>query len=167
VCHHAISQVVARTRFWQSRHTGVNTNPNLPLVLHVEDDDGDARIVVRSLAHSPYKVRIVRLISVPEALSMIDAIGDGSFERPMMILLDLGLPRGNGVDVLKAVKEAESLRDVPVVILTGSDKDEDRAACVEAGCDDFLVKPMDYTDLVRSMNDLCGRFLAFPQPVVA
>ena len=138
---------------------GVRANSDFPLVMHVEDNEGDARMVVRSLAHSPCRVRIERVVSAPEAVAAIDAISSEIQEMPSLILLDLGLPGGHGLDVLRAVKSSDSVRAVPIVILTGSDAEEDRNACKEAGCEEFIVKPMEYTELVRTMSLLCERHI--------
>lgn len=111
------------------------------------------------MALSSHQVRIARVVTVPEALGRIHEIVDEQYEKPHLILLDLALPFGDGLDVLRAVRSSRLLDDVPVVVLTGSESEEDRDLCLIGGCDEFIIKPADSTDLAEVVARLCDRFL--------
>lgn len=133
-----------------------------PLVLHVEDDDGDAHLVVRCVGHWPIPVRLQRAIDGREAMDLLQAVADGNQECPNLVLLDLKLPCYHGVEVLRRIREEEAFRALPVVMLTSSEMPSDVEACRKAGCTDYLVKPMDYLDLKAELEKICVRYLASP-----
>ncbi|MDA1192454.1 MAG: response regulator [Candidatus Poribacteria bacterium] len=76
-----------------------------------------------------------------------------------MILLDLKLPKLDGVDLLKRIRARESMRHVPVVMLSSSDLPSDIRRCYEAGANGYVVKPVNFDDLVTAMRQLCGFWL--------
>ena len=98
-------------------------------------------------------------MTVPEALGRIDDIVSEQDEKPQLILLDLALPFGDGLDVLRVIRSSRMLDDVPVVVLTGSETVEDRDLCYSQGCDEFVIKPADSSDLVGVVGQICNRFL--------
>ncbi len=143
----------------------MESNYSSPLVLHIEDDDGDAHLVVRCLSHWPSPVRILRAADGKEALNILGEIADGAHERPHLVLLDLKLPFYTGIEVLRWARDREPLCDMPVVVLTSSDMESDVEQCHEAGCTEYLVKPMDYLALKKTLDDLRHRhFVATPKP---
>ncbi|MFD1733089.1 response regulator [Deinococcus malanensis] len=80
--------------------------------------------------------------------------------RPTLVLLDLNMPRVNGLEVLRAMQEDEDLRQIPVVVFTTSAEPVDLAACLAAGALEYLVKPVDPDDLIVILNQLHQRWLS-------
>jgi len=138
----------------------VDSSQDHPLVLHVEDDDGDAHLVVRCLGQRSTPVRIRRVSDGREAMSTFQEILKGSMEMPNLVFLDLKLPYYNGLEILRRVRSEEMFGDLPVVILTSSDVISDVEACEEAGCTEYVVKPMDYADLRTALNEVCQKYLS-------
>ena len=73
---------------------------------------------------------------------------------PVVVLLDLKLPRVNGIDVLKSIRAAESTKHLPVVILTSSDEDNDRLQAYNHFANSYVRKPVDYDDFVTASRGL-------------
>lgn len=108
-----------------------------PTIL-IADDNDDTRIMFRTLlAAKGYRVI--------EAADGEEAIELTSQENPGLVLLDLGLPRVNGLSVIRRLRNELKLIDMPVVVITGYDTHFDTA--VAAGCDDYLLKPVDFARL--------------------
>jgi CheY-like chemotaxis protein len=108
-----------------------------PTVL-VADDNDDTRAMFRTLlAGKGYQVI--------EAADGEEAIELTSRENPGLVLLDLGLPRLNGLSVIRRLRNELKLLNMPVVVITGYDKHLETA--VAAGCDDYLLKPVDFSRL--------------------
>lgn len=84
--------------------------------------------------------------------------GEGSFgaigrdEYPRLILLDIKLPRVNGIDVLRQLKSDEVLKKLPVVMLTSSSQDSDISRCYALGANGYVVKPVEYDDFSKSIE---------------
>ena len=89
-------------------------------------------------------------------------------ERPDILLLDVNLPDGSGLDLCSRLKADPRLKRIPVIILTGSTTEEEgRAAGLESGADNYAAKPFVVEDIVEMVKDLVGRSFEFrgPQPV--
>ena len=108
-----------------------------PTVL-VADDNDDTRAMFRTLLSN-------KGYHVIEAADGEEVIEITSRENPGLVLLDLGLPRLNGLTVIRRLRNELKLLNVPVVVVTGYDKHF--ATAVAAGCDDYLLKPVDFTRL--------------------
>lgn len=128
------------------------------LILLVEDNASHAELVMRGLADHHVANRIVHLTDGQMAIDYLFRQGvyadPGSSPRPNLILLDLRLPRMDGVQVLKAIKEAEMLRAIPVVILTTSDAERDIVQGYQNHANSYLVKPMGFAEFTKLLNDL-------------
>jgi len=129
------------------------------LILLAEDDLAHAEIVRRNLADCRMANRLVHLTDGQAALDYLHGRpGPGvpaAFGRPNLILLDLRLPKVDGLDVLRALKADEDLRAIPVVVLTTSAAEADRMRAYETGANSYLVKPMDFgqfTGLLRTLG---------------
>jgi CheY-like chemotaxis protein len=73
----------------------------------------------------------------------------GAAPRPDLVLLDLNLPKKNGLEVLVQIKTNDALRDIPVIILTTSDRDEDVRRCYLHGANNYLTKPVQFDECVK------------------
>jgi two-component system, cell cycle response regulator DivK len=94
--------------------------------------------------------------AVMEAGSGQEALDQADAEPPAVILLDLGLPDINGLDVTRRLRASQRTRDVPVIALTGRALETDEHACLAAGCTAYLSKPIDSAGLLRKIDELAG-----------
>jgi CheY-like chemotaxis protein len=120
---------------------------NVTTILLVEDEILLRRAFRTLLEASGYRVS--------EAGSAAEAI-ERAADRPDLVLLDLGLPDRNGLDIVGALRERAARPDLPVVAMTGQSGPEAERACAAAGCVDHLVKPVGPRELVRRIPDWLG-----------
>ncbi len=141
--------------------------PVRPLtVLLVEDDDAHAELTAVTLETHDPRHRTVRARDGAEALDILMRRGaHHAAPRPDLVLLDLNLPRVSGLDVLEAVKADEHLREIPVVVLTTSSDDTDRARAYRHHANSYLVKPVDFAAfeaMVHEFGDYWARWNRLP-----
>ncbi len=117
-----------------------------PRVLVVEDDDAIAQVLQRSLRMEGYEVRI--------AGDGISALDLANAFLPDLVILDLGLPRLDGIEVARTLR---SVDDVPILVLTARDAVESRVEGLDAGADDYLVKPFERQELLARLRALLRR----------
>jgi two-component system response regulator len=114
-------------------------------ILLVEDNEDDAELTLMALEKSHCSSRIVRARDGMEALDYLNARGRFSdrdvFRHPKIVLLDLKLPKISGFEVLKAIKGNETLKKIPVVVMTSSREAQDVSLCYELGVNSFITKP--------------------------
>ncbi len=118
-------------------------SPLRPLVV-VEDNDEDFEALSRVLRETTARDQIVRYETGEEAVA---GLLDG--ERPALVILDLNLPGIQGLDVLARVKHDPARRIVPIIVLSGSRRQEDIDAAYDAGANAYLAKPLDFAELRR------------------
>jgi two-component system, chemotaxis family, response regulator Rcp1 len=121
-----------------------------PRVLLVEDNPGDIRLTQEALKESTMEIMLDVVSDGEQALDFLmkrnkyaDAI------RPNVVLLDLNLPKKNGIEVLKEVKAHESLKKIPVIVLTTSDADHDIAKAYSFHANCYILKPVDFDDFSK------------------
>ena len=124
------------------------------LVLHVEDDRDHADLVDRCLSRHRPESRILRIEDGEAALEYLARSGDGGAPRPQLILLDLRLPKLDGIDFLRTVKATPELAAIPVVVLTTSSSESDVQRAYQNHANSYLVKPDDFSMLDSMMKDL-------------
>ena len=127
-------------------------------ILHVEDDPDHAALVLRCLRDSRV-ANVIHLVEDGEAaLDYLFRRGNYQDPRssptPHVILLDLRLPRRDGLDVLRTIKTTEALLRIPVVILTSSEADADIARSYEYHANSYLAKPVDFERFTEMIGDL-------------
>jgi CheY-like chemotaxis protein len=110
-----------------------------PCILVVEDNDDSLFMLKSVLSRKGYRV--------VEAWDGKQAVEVAESEELDLILLDLQLPRLNGLGVIHRLRQNAKLQNVPVVIITGQDPEKYRSSAIAEGCDDFLVKPIDFDRL--------------------
>lgn len=125
-------------------------------ILLVEDNDDHAELVLRSMSDHHVENSIDRVCDGEEALTFLS--GD---QTPDLILLDLRLPKLDGLEVLRHIKTSETLCHIPVVILTTSEAETDVAKAYELQANAYVVKPVDYETFVKLMRDLGFFWLAW------
>ena len=134
-------------------------------VMLVEDNADHAELVMRQLRDHRIVNRIIHLTDGQAALDYLQhrAPYDDRAANPLpdIILLDLRLPKVDGMQVLKELKETEKLRSIPVVILTTSKGEQDVAQAYEYRANSYIVKPVDYELFRELMNNLGFYWLAW------
>jgi CheY-like chemotaxis protein len=134
-----------------------------PLVLLVEDNDGHAQLVTLGMRDCGIEHKLIRVCDGVQAMNFLYMRGEFSpetAERPDLILLDLRLPKMDGLEVLKAVKTDDMLRGIPVVVLTTSDAEKDIIMAYEFHANSYLVKPMHYDELSSMLQETGFYWLA-------
>jgi CheY-like chemotaxis protein len=131
------------------------------LIALVEDDDGHATLVERNLSRIGVSNKIIRLKDGQEALDFLSGesaqpVRNGS--QPILLLLDIKMPRIDGIEVLRQLKSNPETSLIPVIILTTTDDPREIQLCCELGCSVYIAKPVDYQAFVEAVNRL-GLFL--------
>ena len=118
-------------------------------ILLVEDSDDDAELTIRAIKSNKIANRIELVRDGVEALAYLE----GDRPLPRLILLDLKLPRMNGLDVLRRIRSNPRTRLVPVVVLTSSREEPDIAGAYELGVNSYIVKPVEFDGFVKAVTD--------------
>ena len=127
-------------------------------ILFVEDNMNDAELTIRSLRQHKITNGLVHLRDGAEAIDFL--FGTGNFtgrninNKPKIILLDLKMPKVDGIDVLKRIKADEFTRNIPVVILTSSEENPDIEKCYQLGANSYIVKPVEFESFMKAVSDL-------------
>lgn len=134
-------------------------------ILHVEDDPAHAEIVRRNFADFRVANRITHLSDGQAALDYLNRPA-GEFREPDcpwpdLILLDLRLPKVDGLEVLRHLKATPELRRIPAVILTTSNAEQDVLRAYELGAGSYLVKPVDFTKFTALLETIGYYWLAW------
>jgi CheY-like chemotaxis protein len=127
-------------------------------ILVVEDDPDHRELAVQALQENCDPARIVTAADGVEALDYLLARGAHAGrdvrKQPRLVILDIGLPRLNGVDVLKAMRADPATQSVPVVMLSASAEKEELDRCYEAGANSVVRKSIEYDELRRKMRQV-------------
>jgi CheY-like chemotaxis protein len=124
---------------------------NFKPILLVDDDDVDAIITQRAVNDLKITNELIRKVDCEDAL---EYLRDASNPRPCVILLDLNMPRMNGFEFLKVMKNDEDLKRIPVVVLTTSDVDQNILDSFNLGVAGYIVKPVDYKQFLEAMRTI-------------
>lgn len=130
------------------------------LVLLVEDNPDDEQLALRALARGNIVNQTTVVRDGQEALDYLFYQGeysDRQSSNPQVILLDLKLPKVDGIEVLRRIRAHESTKLIPVVILTSSDKETDIASSYSDGANSYLVKPVD----IEHFSKIIQHFLLY------
>jgi CheY-like chemotaxis protein len=140
-------------------------------VLLVEDSPGDVRLTQEAFQHANNSIHLIAVSDGIEALAFLRREGTNVHApRPDIILLDLNLPRMGGHEVLAHIKNSDSLRSIPVVILTisGAEADIEKTYELQANC--YLTKPLqlsEFESVVKSINEFWLTRVKFPKEDLA
>jgi DNA-binding response OmpR family regulator len=115
----------------------------------VEDSDADAFLIGEAARQLSYELQVQRFSTATRA---IDGIEDALAEAPHGVLLDLNLPSGNGLDVLRYIRNSERCHHLRVIVMTSSISPRDREAADRLGIDGYVVKPNDYDQFVITFD---------------
>ena len=137
-------------------------------VLLVEDNMHDAEMTIRSLKKVNLANNLVHVKDGEEALDFIFARGKfadrSSTDHPKVILLDIKMPKVDGIEVLKQLKSNESSKTIPVVIMTSSREEQDVISSYQLGVNSYVVKPVDFEGFARAVSQLGLYWLLTNQP---
>ncbi|CAG0953568.1 Response regulator rcp1 [Anaerolineae bacterium] len=137
-------------------------------ILLVEDNPADAELALRALQKHKLANQVIVCSDGEEALDFLFARGKFSDRRiengPKVILLDLKLPKIDGLEVLRAIKNDPRTRLFPVVVLTSSNQDKDIAECYALGVNSYIIKPVDFEKFVTAVRDIGLYWLLLNQP---
>jgi CheY-like chemotaxis protein len=127
-------------------------------ILLVEDNPTDAELCIRSLKKHNLTNRLVWVKDGAEALDFLFArgayAGRDLNDGPKVVMLDLRLPKIDGLEVLRQVKADERLKTVPVVVLTSSKEDRDVTESYKLGANSFVSKPVEFTEFADAVANL-------------
>jgi two-component system, response regulator len=124
----------------------------------VEDNDADADLAVRAFQRAKITNPLIRACDGLDALDYL--FGRGKYEAkdarelPVVVFLDLKIPKISGLEVLKAIRADERTKHLPVVILTSSNEDKDRLGAYDHFANSYVVKPVDYDKFVAAALQL-------------
>ena len=133
-------------------------NPTEVEILLVEDNMSDAELVIRALRKVNLANHLVHLKDGEEALDFV--FGTGSYEGrkktvvPKVILLDIKMPKVDGIEVLRQLKSNPETKFIPIVIMTSSKEERDLVSSYELGVNSFVVKPVVFGEFAKAVSEL-------------
>ena len=127
-------------------------------ILFVEDNHYEAELTIRSLRKNNFVNKLKHIDNGPEALDFIFSRGvyadRKNAQKPKLILLDLNLPKVNGLEILRQIKTDQQTRVIPVVILTSSKEDKDITESYRLGVNSYIVKPLDLDSFNKVVSEI-------------
>ncbi len=131
-------------------------NEEIEIVI-VEDDPNDAELITRVLKKHNLANKLILLKDGVEALDFLFA--EGSYAKridvsPKVILLDLKLPKLNGIEVLQRIKNNDRTKNIPVVVLTSSREDRDLRDAYDLGVNSYVTKPINFEEFAKAVAEL-------------
>lgn len=137
-------------------------------ILLVEDNESDAELTLRVLKKHHVVNQYHHAKDGEEALDFFFATGKFSDRKmsqlPRLVILDINLPKIDGLEVLRKIKSDDRTKAVPVVVLTSSKEQSDVLAGYKLGANSFIVKPVDFTKFMDTVNELGLYWLRFNEP---
>jgi CheY-like chemotaxis protein len=136
-------------------------NPEPLTIVLAEDDDGHANLIHRNLQRAGLTNGFIRVKDGQEVLELIRGEGPFAGQTPhdcYLLLLDINMPRVDGVEVLRQVKADPQLATIPVIMLTTTDDPREVERCYKLGCNVYITKPVAYDKFVEAIRQL-GLFL--------
>jgi two-component system response regulator len=133
-------------------------NDNKVEILLVEDNPHDAELTIRALKKANLANRLTHLHDGAEALDFLFAkgmyAGRNIGDRPKVILLDIKMPKVDGIEVLRQLKLNDATRTIPVVIMTSSKEEQDVITSYNLGVNSYVVKPVDFEGFAKAVSEL-------------
>lgn len=124
------------------------------MILLVEDDPDHEALAIRALrkANVANEIRVAR--DGAEAIEYMNGIASGEQQMPQLVLLDLKLPKVDGLEVLRIIRASDKTALLPVVVLTSSDEERDIVASYRLGVNSYIRKPVNFTDFAEATRQL-------------
>jgi two-component system response regulator len=127
-------------------------------ILLVEDNPDDAQLTMLALEENHIVNHIIHLKDGAEALDYIynEGIyaGTPAHTKPKVILLDLKMPKVNGLEVLQRLKSDVNMKKIPIIVFTSSDEDPDVKECYNLGVNSYVVKPLNFDQFKKAINEI-------------
>jgi len=145
----------------------MNDMDKLGRILMVEDDPKDVELTITALEDYNLANEVVVTRDGEEALDYLYSRGkyqSRSSDNPAVILLDLKLPKVDGLEVLKQIKSVAKLKMIPVVVLTSSKEEKDMVTSYKLGVNAYVVKPVDFHEFVNAIKELGVFWAVINQP---
>jgi two-component system, response regulator len=137
-------------------------------ILLVEDSQQDAELTIRAFKKYNLSNNIIRVEDGAEALDFLFCkgkfTGRSAQNNPKVVLLDLKLPKVNGLEVLEKIKNDPDLKTIPVVILTSSNEDPDIKKAYAIGANSYVVKPVEFEKFMEAIKNLGYYWLLINHP---
>jgi CheY-like chemotaxis protein len=136
-------------------------------ILMVEDDPNDVELTLTALAEYNLANEVIVTRDGAEALDYLYCRGSfagRATDNPAVLLLDLKLPKVDGLQVLKQIKSDETLRVIPIVVLTSSREERDMVESYRLGVNAYVVKPVDFHEFVNAIKELGVFWAVINQP---
>ena len=130
---------------------------NEVVIVIAEDDPGHASLMKKNLERAGIVNRIIHFEDGDETLDFIFGEGNGPSREPdssYLFLLDIRMPKVDGIEVLKRIKENEATRKIPTIMVTTTDDPREIEKCYDLGCNSYIVKPVQYDNFVDTMRQL-------------
>ena len=139
-------------------------------ILLVEDNMTDAELITRALRKVNLANNLVHVKDGAEALEFIFATGEFAEREkknvPRVILLDIKMPKVDGIEVLRQIRANPETHFIPIVIMTSSKEEQDIIKSYELGANSFVVKPVNFTDFAKAVSELGLYWILTNQPPV-
>lgn len=139
-------------------------------VVLVEDNQDDATLAIRALRKQNLANKLIHLKDGEEALNFFFNENETSkyeaANMPRVVLLDLKMPKVNGIEVLQKLKANEKTKSIPVVVLTSSAEDPDIEKCYGLGANSYIVKPVKFDDFTKAVAQLGMYWMVLNKPFV-
>jgi CheY-like chemotaxis protein len=136
-------------------------------VLHVDDDPNDTALLEAARRKAEVDFRLENVSDGDQAMAYLNGAGHYAnrtrHPRPALILLDLKMPRATGFEILRWIRNHPDSKELPVVVLSGSELQEDIRQAYSMGADSYLVKPLGFEALVQLVRNITSVWLA-PRP---
>ncbi|RYD24344.1 MAG: response regulator [Verrucomicrobiaceae bacterium] len=134
------------------------------VILVADDDEGHVRLIEKNLRRAALVNRIERFEDGQEVLDYLFCRSSRHREKgtPYLLLLDIRMPKVDGLEVLRQLKHDMELRKIPVIMLTTTDDPQEVERCYLLGCSNYIVKPVDYERYAAAVNKL-GNFITLLQ----
>jgi len=136
-------------------------------ILLVEDNMNDAELTMRALSKSKYSNKLVHVKDGALAIDFL--FGKGIYaerntsNRPKLILLDLKMPKMDGIEVLTLIKADERTKKIPVVMLTSSKENPDIERSYALGANSYIVKPVEFDGFIKAVSEIGSYWLSYNQ----
>ena len=134
---------------------------NVVEILLVEDNLDDAELTIRTLQKHHLANHLLHLQDGEEALNYLF---NSESQMPKAILLDLKMPKVDGIEVLRKLKSSEEKKTIPVIVLTSSKEERDIVESYRLGVNAYIVKPVDFNQFVKAIGDIGLFWLVLNQP---
>jgi len=130
---------------------------HLKTILLAEDNPKDVELTIEALSEHNLANQVVTVKDGVEAMEYLRYEGNYTQRNrcnPAVLLLDIKMPRMDGIEVLKAVRSDDKLKTIPVVILTSSREEPDLKRCYELGVNAYVVKPVNFKDFIDAVKEI-------------